>query len=238
MALSLESLMKDNFHKQYDKSAQDFHEYYLNQEAHKSTDVFFDMINGKVVDDIKNKNVLDLGCGAGADASFYTGKGFSYYGVDVSEEMCKLSKKNEKIKEVRNESFSGKTSYGDKQFGLIVSKYAIQTEENIAPIYDEVARMLDDNGYFIFLVVHPFRQFLEKKKQGKDYYKKELVKSVIFGGKIIVTEPTHTLSEYINKDFLGKFSLIDIKEGSDFPNSEQIDGDTYPTFLIVIARKK
>lgn len=129
-------------------------------------------------------------------------------------------------------------SYEEQQFGLIVSKYAMQTAEDINTIYKESFRMLDDGGYFAFLVVHPFRQFLEKKKIGKDYYKKETIQSIIFGGKIIVTEPTHTLSEYINKSFLEKFSLIDLKEGSDFPNSEQIGGDIYPTYIIIVAQKK
>lgn len=146
-----------------------------------------------------------------------------------------LSNKN--VTEVRNESFSSKVSFWNNQFGLIVSKYAMQTAENISPIYTDVARLLDKNGYFIFLVVHPFRQFLEKKKQSKDYYKKESIKSIIFGGKITVTEPSHTLSEYINKDFLDAFSLIDLQEESDFPNSEQINGDIYPT-IIIAAQKK
>ena len=60
--------MNDSFIKQYDKSAQEFNEYYLNQEAHKSTDAFFAMVSDDIVSGIKNKNVLDLGCGAGADA--------------------------------------------------------------------------------------------------------------------------------------------------------------------------
>jgi len=230
--------MKKDFETQYNKSAHEFNEFYLNREAHQSTDDFFSMITDQVISNIKNKNVLDLGCGAGSDAVFYTQKGFSYYGLDASKDMCNLAKQNKNVTEIRNESFSSKISYADKMFGLIVSKYAIQTTEHIMPIYDEVYRMIDNNGYFIFLVVHPFRQFLEKKKQGKDYYKQELVKSVIFEGKITVIDPTHTLSEYVNKDFLTHFSLVDVREGSDFPNSEQINGDIYPTYLIIVAQKR
>jgi ubiquinone/menaquinone biosynthesis C-methylase UbiE len=230
--------MNNEFEKQYNKSVNDFNNFYLNQEAHMSTDAFFALINDKLIINIRNKNVLDLGCGAGADATFYTEKGFTYYGLDSSQEMCNLANKNKNVTEVRNESFSNNVSYSDKQFGLIISKYAIQTAHNIEPIYHNVLRMLDENGYFIFLVVHPFRQFIEKKKQGKDYYKKEIVESIIFNGKITVSEPSHTLSEYHNKDFLEKFSLLDIYEGSDFPNSEQIGTDIYPTYLIIVAQKK
>ncbi|MFA7309210.1 MAG: class I SAM-dependent methyltransferase [Patescibacteria group bacterium] len=230
--------MSDVFEKQYNKTAQEFHESYLNKEAHQSTEAFFDVISKGIISNITNKNVLDLGCGAADDAAFYTKKGFTYYGLDVSKEMCNLAQKNKHVAEVRNESFSRHVSYEAGKFGLVVSKYAMQTSKDIAPIYSEVFRMLDVNGYFIFLVVHPFRQFLEKKKERKDYYKKELIESVIFSGKITVIEPSHTLSEYINKDFLLKFSLVDIREGSDFPSSEQIGGGMYPTYLIIVARKK
>ncbi len=228
----------DTFEKQYDKTAEEFNEFYDNQEAHVSTDAFFSVITDEIVSSIGNKKVLDLGCGAGKDAVFYVQKGFTYSGVDASAEMCTLAKQDKNVSDIRNESFSSKMSFNSKEFGLIVSKYAIQTAQEIKPIYDEVYRLLDDQGYFTFLVVHPMRQFIEKKKQGKDYFKKELVESIIFDGKITVTEASHTLSEYLNSDFLNKFSLVDIKEGYDFPASEQINGDIYPTFLIIVVQKK
>lgn len=228
----------DTFEKQYDKTAGEFNQFYDNQEAHLSTDAFFSVISDEITSNIQNKKVLDLGCGAGKDAIFYTKKGFMYFGADSSIEMCTLAQQNKEVSIVKNESFSQKMSFEDSQFGLIVSKYAMQTAQDIQPTYDEVYRMLDNNGYFIFLVVHPIRQFIEKKKNGKNYFKKELVESIIFDGKITVTETSHTLSEYLNSDFLNKFSLIDIQEGYDFPASEQINSDTYPTFLIIVSQKK
>lgn len=230
--------MNKLFETQYNKTANQFNELYLNQVAHRSTNAFFDCINPILSLDFKNRNVLDLGCGAGADAEFYAEKGFLYFGVDASKEMCDMAVKNTKVAGVKNETFSEKISYEDKRFGLIVSKYAMQTAEEISPIYENAARLLDDKGYFVFLVVHPFRQFLEKKKQGKDYFKQEFVESVIFDGELVVTEPTHTLGEYFSKFFLENFDLIEVKEGYDFPASEQIGGDIYPTYLIVVARKK
>jgi ubiquinone/menaquinone biosynthesis C-methylase UbiE len=224
--------------RQYNKTALDFTKYYENNESFVSANAFFSIITDELVSSIKNKKTLDLGCGAGRDADFYTSKGFSYTGVDSSVEMCNLALKNENVSEIRNESFSEKMTFEDSQFGLIVSKYAIQTASEIKPVYDEVYRMLDDNGYFIFLVVHPMRQFLEKKKSGKDYFKRELVDSIIFDGKITVTEPSHTLGDYLNQSFFKMFSLIDIQEDFDFPASEQVNGDVYPTFLIVVAQKK
>lgn len=228
----------DTFETQYNETASKFNELYLNQEAHQSTKAFFDCITDEVVSNIQNKQILDLGCGAATDAEFYVKTGLKYFGVDSSKEMYEFASKNKYVTEIKNESFSKAISFGDKKFGLIVSKYAMQNMADIKPIYQEVTRLLDNKGYFIFLVVHPIRQFLEKKKHGKDYFKKENVQSVFMAGKITVVEPSHTLMEYLNKDFLKTFSLIDIREGSDFPNSEQIGGDTYPTYLIITAQKK
>ena len=231
-------MKKELFETQYNKSAIKFNKFYLDRESHKSTDTFFNSLKKEIIKVLPNKNVLDLGCGSGADAEFYTKKGLSYFGLDASIEMCDLAKQNTHITEIKNCSFSRKIPYTKNKFGLIVSKYAMQTSTHIEPIYTEVSRLLESKGFFVFLVVHPMRQFIEKKKQGKNYFKKEFVKSVIFDGKIIVTEPTHTLQEYLNADFLKKFSILDIQEGYDFPNSEQINGDIYPTFLIVTAQKK
>lgn len=114
----------------------------------------------------------------------------------------------------------------------------MQTSAEIAPIYDEAARLLKKGGHFAFLVTHPIRQFIEKKKTGKDYFKKEIVESVIFAGAITVYEPTHTLREYLGKDFTKHFSLIALEEGPEFPAAEKIGGDNYPTYLIIVAQKK
>jgi ubiquinone/menaquinone biosynthesis C-methylase UbiE len=61
----------DTFEKQYDKTAEEFNEFYDNQEAHVSTDAFFSVITDEIVSSIGNKKVLDFGCGAGKDAAFY-----------------------------------------------------------------------------------------------------------------------------------------------------------------------
>lgn len=179
---------------------------------------------------------LDFGCGDGKDILCLQSLGMKCAGVDSSSEMVKVAKENTGA-DIRLEDFAN-TSFEDKSFDLITSKWAIQTSPHIDPIYKEAARLLKRNGYIVFLVVHPIRQFIEKKKQGKDYFKKEVVDSVLFDGAITVQEPSHTLTEYLSETFLKNFSLLKIEEGSEFPASEQIGGDNYPTYLIIVAQKK
>lgn len=42
---------------------------------------------------LKGKRILDLGCGTGRDAAYFTSKGFDVVGLDFSQEMLKIAKK-------------------------------------------------------------------------------------------------------------------------------------------------
>lgn len=181
-------------------------------------------------------HAIDFACGDGDMIKYLKGMQIACVGVDSSSDMAALARKNTNA-DIRCEDFT-KTSFASESFDLITSKWAMQTSAEIAPIYDEAARLLKKGGHFAFLVTHPVRQFIEKKKTGKDYFKKEIVASVIFSGAITVYEPTHTSKEYLGKDFTKHFSLVDLEEGPEFPAAEQIGGDNYPTYLIIVAQKK
>jgi len=184
----------------------------------------------------KNKKVLDLGCGDGSDLQILKNKGAKIFGLDSSKEMVKLAKKKLNSNNIKTGLFE-KIPFEEKYFDFVISKYAMQTSRKIEPIYKETAKVLKSKGYFIFLVVHPFRQFIEKKKIRKNYFKQEIVKSIIFRSKLLVKEPTHTLNEYLSPYFLKHFEIISFIEKYD-PAAEKINGDKYPGFMIIKARKK
>lgn len=181
-------------------------------------------------------HAIDFACGDGDMIKYLQEMSIACVGVDSSSDMVALAQKNTNA-DIRCEDFT-ETSFASESFDLITSKWAMQTSVEIAPIYKEAARLLKKKGYLAFLVTHPLRQFIEKKKTGKDYFKKEIVESVIFAGAITVHEPTHTFREYLGKDFTKYFSLVDIEEGPEFPAAEKIGGDNYPTYLIIVAQKK
>jgi len=189
-----------------------------------------------ILKNITYGNVLDLACGNGDMIAYMQSAGIRCAGVDSSSEMVALAKHNTGA-DIRCEDFAH-TSFEAESFDLITSKWAMQTSAEIDPIYTEALRLLKKDGYFVFLVAHPLRQFLEKKKAGKDYFKKEVVDSIIFDGAITVYEPSHTMKEWLSKTFLSLFTLVSIDEGAEFPAAEQIGGDIYPTYLIITAQKK
>ena len=184
----------------------------------------------------KGKKVLDLGCGDGYDLSKLKTKGAIIFGIDSSSEMVQLAQKKNPEGTIKLGSFD-KIPFPDQSFDIALSKWAFQTAAQIDPIYKEVARVLKPHGTFIFLTCHPLRQFIEKKRSGKDYFKKEIVESVFFDGKVTAKEPSHTLDEYLSPTFFKYFVLEEFEEGND-SGAEKIQGDTYPSYFIIKAHLK
>jgi ubiquinone/menaquinone biosynthesis C-methylase UbiE len=217
--------------KQYNAIAKQYSDLFI-EENQLSITAYF-----KNVDfDVKNKKILDLGFGDGYDLSLLGEQGGLLYGVDASEAMVNLARERNPHAELKLGFFEN-IPYPDQYFDIIMSKWAIQTSAEIEPIYKEVARVLKPGGIFLFLVSHPIRQFLEKKKSPKDYFQKEMVDSVIFKNKIVVRDPSHTMNEYLSSYFLRHFDLIAYDEGFD-NSAEKINGDTYPIFSIFKAIKR
>ncbi len=189
-----------------------------------------------LVPTIKGGVVLDIGCGDGSDCKFFKDQGADLvYGIDASKELLDIASKK----------YSGiKFKYGvfdslphqDSTFDFVFSKYALQTAEELEPIFKEVYRILKPGGTFTFLVAHPIRQLYEKKKIGKDYFKKEVVDSVCFDGLLTFKEPTHTLKEYFSTFMMTHFTLELFEEQFD-PAAEKIV-DTYPGYMILQWKKK
>ena len=213
---------------QYDKISKEF----------KNADESFPDITRPILYSLIKKEkgkFLDLGCGYGEDLVFFQKKGFEVYGIDISKEMVKESKSKCKSAKVSVSSFEN-LPYENSTFDIISSRYALQHSEKIAPIFEEVYRVLKKGGEFVFLVTHPIRHYFEKKT--KDYWKQENCSSLILGGKVRVEEFSHKLNEYLNGGILSKFSLIEFIEEFD-PGAEKIGGaGKYPSILILKFVKK
>lgn len=222
------STQYDGFHMKYSQQLSEQNEL-SNQSFHHTIDF-----------DLKNKEVLDIGCGDGSALRLLADKGAITYGIDPSEEFLKragiINPSGKYVKGIGEE-----LPFEDRSFDVVVSKWAIQTSSNVPKILSEAARVLKYNGVLVILSKHPFMQWLEKIRDyghGADYYKQQIVTSKIYDGSIILKEPSHTLGEYFNATFFSNFEMISYQEATEFPASEQFDGDVYPTFLVIKARKK
>jgi len=195
---------------QYNSVAEKYSDSFLlyNQESIESYFRCFEGIN------LKEKKVLDLGCGTGYDLSRIKELGADIYGIDGSKEMVKLARQKNPTSIVEIGHFD-EIPFPDQTFDFVISKWALQTSSTIDPIYEEIVRILKPHGKLIYLACHPIRQFLEKKKREKNYFTKEIVRSTFFDGQITALEPSHTFNEYLSPYFFHHFTLEHYEEGFD-----------------------
>lgn len=185
---------------------------------------------------LEGKRVLDLGCGDGEALSKLAARGAKIYGIDGSSEMVKLARATNPHAEIIEGDFT-QLPYPNNSFDLVISKWALQTTESIAPVYEGVRRVLKPGGQLVCLACHPMRQFIEKKRHGIDYFQQETVTSVFFDGLVTAQEPSHTMNEYLSPFFFEHFSLEAFEEGFD-SGAEKVNGDIYPSFFIIKATLK
>jgi ubiquinone/menaquinone biosynthesis C-methylase UbiE len=217
----------------------DFHHTYsenLCLQNEKSNRMFHDCFSFE----LKNKKLLDIGCGNGVDLRKLATQGARVYGIDPSKEFIKVAQKNNPLG-LFTEGVGEKLPFPDNYFDVVTSKWAMQTSSDVPKVLKEMARILKKGGKLIYLSKHPLIQWHEKIRDyghGANYYQQLIITSNIYENKIVLKEPSHTLGEYFNADFLNNFEITNFIEDTEFPASEQINGDTYPTFFIVEAIKK
>lgn len=187
--------------------------------------------------DLKGKRILDVGCGDGYDLKEFSKRGAIVFGLDASQKLLQMATRNVPSADFQLGTMES-LPYADNYFDIVVSKYALQSSSELQRVLSEMYRVVKPGGIVAYLTVHPLRQFLEKKKHPKDYYTQEVVESHFFGGTVTALEPTHTLEEYLNPEFLRDFQITYFREHTDFPSAERIEGDTYPCFFVMRATKR
>jgi len=102
----------------------------------------------KMIGDIENKKILDLGCGTGRLFKGLMRKEADLYGADISQEMLNVaSKKYSKVKFVKASAYD--LPFTDDQFDIVVCAFLIVHLNDLEKAFSEVYRVLKPNGVFI-----------------------------------------------------------------------------------------
>ena len=220
--------------KQYNNFADDFSE---NQDIGVKSNKFSREIFYSHIDFLKpGMKLLDLACGDGLDLVHYKKLGADIYGLDASKELIKIAKERLPDAELKIGLFEN-IPFEDNYFDIVLSKYAIMTSANMEQAFKEIHRVLKSDGMMMYLVVHPFRQFFEKKDEKTDYFEQKIVDSHILANTVTVKEPTHTMKEYLSNFLFKNFDVQAYDEHWE-PSAEFIDGKKYPGFFILKAKKR
>ncbi len=111
----------------------------------------------ELIGDVKDKDILDIGCGAGGhDRKLIELGAKSVLGIDISKKMIKEAEKDKNSDKIEYKILSmNQLEKIDKKFDMVVSSLAIHYIEDYDSLCKKVYNLLNDGGYFVFSHGHP-----------------------------------------------------------------------------------
>lgn len=115
---------------------------------------------------LSGKKVLMLGCGTGEESTILKEFGAlaeDITGIDLSKNSIKIAKETYPdvefiVGDINNLPFD------NDSFDFVYSSLAVHYSATPEKVYEEVYRVLNDNGEFLFSTVHPLRWASEEKE--------------------------------------------------------------------------
>lgn len=160
----------------------------------KGYDIYRDEFNNpnffKFIGSIKNKNILDAGCGEGRNTRLFAKMGAKVTAIDISKKMIEFAQKEE----VKNPlgidykigSMSDLSFLDNESFDVVISTMALMDCSDYQSSVKEFYRTLKKGGELFFNICHPcfmtkdygwIETFEGEKKKYKllvsDYFEKE-----------------------------------------------------------------
>ena len=111
----------------------------------------------KELPDLKNKKVLDLGCGYGNNCQKAIDLGASYVlGTDISKKMIELAKKINSNKNIEYKVIGMEDiSKINMKFDIVISSLAIHYIKDYDKLLKDIYNLLNDDGILLFSQEHP-----------------------------------------------------------------------------------
>jgi ubiquinone/menaquinone biosynthesis C-methylase UbiE len=209
----------------------------------------------ELLGNIKDKKVLDYGCGTGLYLPILKKKGARVNGFDISKEMLTIARKNHPDVDLREGS--GYSIPFKEQFDLIVASLVVHYMKDWDRMFKEMNRVLKKGGIVVFSTGNSVYEMnknvvLKGKKYKvlgiKDYFKEEVFYSSWtnpYNNKKIRVPVYHKTYETIIKTILRNgFEIIDYKDCFPTKRSKKLFPKNYaqyskmPMFMVFKVRKK
>jgi len=214
----------------------------------------------KLIGDVKNKVILDMGCGFGDHAEKLSLQKYKkLIGFDISKELVKFANQQK----IPNSAFyigdmGKRLKHENSYFDVVYSSLAIHYIKNIGKLFKEVHRVLKKNGIFCFSTGHPIFNLINQNEEHIiGFKKKSNEKRIIFGnyfdespkpnnlgslGKVELCNFTY--ETLIKAGIDNGFELIDYKDAEPIKISKKYYPEKYrltttlPTFILFKFKKK
>lgn len=141
---------------------------------------------GKIIPllgDLKDKKVLDTGAGTGRLSLLLASRGAQVTALDVSSKMLEaIQRKNKNIQTIVGDAES--LSFADSTFDIVTAAFLIVHLKDPARFFDEVYRVLKDEGVFVVTNINQKDPPLVKTKTDpiiieSFYHRPEKVKEIL-----------------------------------------------------------
>lgn len=175
----------------------------------------------KLLGDVKNKKILDLGCGPGLYAKTLLNKGAKIKGIDISEKMIKIAKKEAPKAEFK-QGDSENLPYKNNEFDIVVASLVLGHIKSWDKTLEEIKRVLKKRGIFVFSIHNPVTEKSTKKKWFfkkfriiKNYFEEDAIIRKYKGGDKNKIEAIHyhkTYTTVIRNLLKHNFEIIDYED--------------------------
>jgi len=192
----------------------------------------------KLLGVVKNKKILDFGCGTGIYAKLLTSMGAKVKGFDISKEMLEIAKKENPTLDLKEGS--GYKIPFDEKFDIVVSALTVHYLKDWNKMFREVARVLKRGGIFVFSTGNPVHDTREKLEiNGKrmvvfgDYFKERRISNIWRDnyGKEMQMSFYHKTYETIIKTILNNnFEIVDYKDCFPLKRAKKLFPEDYADY--------
>lgn len=186
----------------------------------------------ELIGDVRDRAILDLGCGDAAFGKELLNKGAGFYtGVEGSVRMADAAKMNvsgskSTIHRVAMESYS----FSKNEYDIIASRFAIHYVSDIDLLFHRIYDSLKENGKFVFSVQHPLTTSSFASKQTGETRGNWIVDDYFLEGERkepwigeVVIKYHRTIEQYFRALIKAGFFVKDLREGK--PNRDHFSSE-------------
>ncbi len=221
----------------YNKIAKD---YFLSRTLDTKARIYHDYLEKpalkSVVGGVKNKRVLDLGCGPGILTDYFRRKGAKISGVDISKKEIEIARSEFKGIDFKVAS-AYKLPYPPNTFDMVISSWVIHYLD-LDRALKEVRRVLKKGGFLVFSTNNPLQEVTQHKKrlprfirEFHDYFKEGVRSSYWWGydGFQKVNMPyIHLTYETLIRNIIKRgFTITDYVDARPLGDMKRLDKDAY-----------
>ncbi len=181
----------------------------------------------KNIGDLKNKKLLEIGCGSGYWTRLFANKGALCTGIELEKNQIKIAieKERENPQDIKYYKMNAKNlqKFSSNSFVVVFIEYVLLEIPNLSDIrkiFKEIYRVLKKGGWVFISEMHPFDPIIDpgRFKLSKNFHyfssgEKIKPKALQLDGKFIYFTDYHwTLEDYFGSLNFAGFLIFNLKE--------------------------